>query len=120
MVENMWFNWELSFNLFTITTTFIIVFVATHIQVYSACYINNDINGSKFLGYLSLFVFFMLVGVLGNNLIQLLIGWEGVGIMSYLLINFYDTRTEASKSSIKALWVNKVGDMGLLLGILTA
>ena len=78
----------------------------------------NDINSSKFVSYLSIFVFFMLWGISGNNLLQLLIGWEGIGFMSYLLINFYDTRIEANKSGIKALLVNKIGDIGLLLGII--
>jgi NADH:ubiquinone oxidoreductase subunit 5 (subunit L)/multisubunit Na+/H+ antiporter MnhA subunit len=59
----------------------------------------------------------MLVGVWSSNLLQLIIGWEGVGIMSYLLINFYDFRSEANKSAMKALLVNKIGDIGFLAGI---
>jgi NADH:ubiquinone oxidoreductase subunit 5 (subunit L)/multisubunit Na+/H+ antiporter MnhA subunit len=61
----------------------------------------------------------MLFGVCSNALLQLLIGWEGVGIMSYLLINFYDFRAEANRSGMKALFINKLGDMGLLAGIIT-
>lgn len=117
-VYNFNIQWEFTFNVFTLSTGFVVMFIATHIQLYSISYMHSDINSSKFLGYLSLFTFFMLFGISGNNLLQLFIGWEGVGIMSYLLINFYDTRLEANKSGIKALLFNKIGDGGLLLGIL--
>jgi NADH:ubiquinone oxidoreductase subunit 5 (subunit L)/multisubunit Na+/H+ antiporter MnhA subunit len=60
----------------------------------------------------------MLFGICGNNLLMLLIGWEGIGFMSYLLISFYDNRIEASKSGLKAAIINKIGDIGLLTGIL--
>lgn len=116
-LNNINVKWELIFNYFTVTLLFLIIFITTHIQNYSISYINNDINCSKFTSYISFFSFFMLIGVLSNNFIILLIGWEGVGILSYLLINYYDNRIEANKSGIKALLINKLGDMGLLLAI---
>jgi NADH-ubiquinone oxidoreductase chain 5 len=74
----------------------------------------EDPYNVRFMSYLSLFTFFMLILVTASNLIQLFIGWEGVGICSYLLINFWYTRIGANKSSIMAVFVNKIGDISLL------
>ena len=70
------------------------------------------------MSYLSLFTFFMLVLVTGDNYVQMFLGWEGIGLCSYLLINFWFTRLQANKAAIKAMIVNRVGDFGLALGIL--
>ena len=78
---------------------------------------DGDPHLPRFMSYLSLFSFFMIVLVTSNNLIQLFIGWEGVGLCSYLLIGFWYTRIQANKSAIKAMIINKVGDIGLLLAI---
>jgi len=72
------------------------------------------------MSYLSLFTFFMLILVTADNLLQLFIGWEGVGLCSYLLINFWFTRIQANKSAIKAMVVNRVGDVGIAIGIFLA
>jgi proton-translocating NADH-quinone oxidoreductase chain L len=73
---------------------------------------------TKFMSYLSLFTFFMLVLVSSNNLIQTFLGWEGIGLVSYLLINFWYIRLQANKAAIKAMVLNRIGDFGLLAGLL--
>jgi NADH:ubiquinone oxidoreductase subunit 5 (subunit L)/multisubunit Na+/H+ antiporter MnhA subunit len=78
----------------------------------------NDPHLTRFMSYLSLFTFFMLVLVTSDNFVQMFFGWEGVGLCSYLLINFWFTRIQANKAAIKAMILNRVGDLGLILGIL--
>jgi NADH:ubiquinone oxidoreductase subunit 5 (subunit L)/multisubunit Na+/H+ antiporter MnhA subunit len=85
-------------------------------HLYSVEYMSADAHMSRFISYLSLFTFFMLVLVLSDNVLQLFVGWEGVGICSYLLINFWFSRIQANKSAILAVMVNKVGDIALLIG----
>lgn len=77
----------------------------------------GDPHIPRFMSYLSLFTFFMLILVTSDNYPQLFIGWEGVGLCSYLLINFWITRIEANKAAIKAMLVNRVGDVGLVLAM---
>jgi len=72
----------------------------------------------RFMSYLSLFTFFMLILVTADNFIQMFVGWEGVGLCSYLLINFWFTRIQANKAAIKAMILNRIGDFGLVIGIL--
>jgi len=79
---------------------------------------SEDPHSPRFMCYLSIFTFFMLMLVTGDNFIQLFLGWEGVGLASYLLINFWFTRLQANKAAIKAMLVNRVGDFGLALGIM--
>ena len=71
----------------------------------------------RFMSYLSLFTFFMLILITANNFLQMFVGWEGVGLSSYLLINFWFTRIQANKAAVKAMLVNRVGDFFLLLAI---
>ena len=78
---------------------------------------DGDPHQARFMSYLSLFTGFMLFLVAGDNLIVMFFGWEGIGLASYLLISFWHTRIQASKSAIKAMLVNRVGDVGLMLGI---
>jgi NADH:ubiquinone oxidoreductase subunit 5 (subunit L)/multisubunit Na+/H+ antiporter MnhA subunit len=77
----------------------------------------NDPFLIRFLGLLSLFTFFMLILLSSSNLIQLFLGWEGIGICSYFLIGFWYTRVQANKAALKALIVNRIGDIALLLGL---
>jgi len=77
----------------------------------------EDPHLPRFMSYLSLFTFFMLMLVTADNFVQMFFGWEGVGLASYLLINFWFTRLQANKSAIKAMVVNRVGDFGLALGV---
>ena len=92
--------------------------ISFFVHLYSTSYMDGDPHLPRFMSYLSLFTFFMIVLVTSSNLVQLFIGWEGVGLCSYLLINFWFTRVQANKAAIKAMVVNKVGDIGVLLGII--
>jgi proton-translocating NADH-quinone oxidoreductase chain L len=91
--------------------------VSAVVHMYSSSYMDEDPHLSRFMSYLSLFTFFMIILVTGNNFLQLFLGWEGVGLCSYLLISFWYTRIQANKAAIKAMLINRVGDFSLLLGI---
>ena len=88
------------------------------IHVYSTGYMAHDNGYYRFFGYLNLFVFFMLMLVLANNYVLLFVGWEGVGLCSYLLIGFYFHKKSAGDAGKKAFVVNRVGDAGFVLGML--
>lgn len=92
--------------------------VSFFVHLFSTSYMDGDPHLPRFMSYLSLFTFFMIILVTSNNLVQLFIGWEGVGLCSYLLIGFWYTRIQANKSAIKAMIMNKVGDIGLLLAMI--
>ena len=94
---------------------FTVTLISLFIHLYSIEYMKNDPHITRFISYLSLFTFFMLILIRRNNYLFLLIGWEGVGICSYLLINFWYTRTLANKSGAKAIIINRIGDIALLL-----
>ena len=87
------------------------------IHVYSIGYMHHDANVGKFFAFLNLFVFSMLVLVLGSNFVILFVGWEGVGLCSYLLIGFWNQETANNNAAKKAFIINRVGDLGFLLGI---
>ena len=119
-----WFNLGMLYNPVTIqfdhmvsSMLILVTSVSFFVHLFSTSYMNGDPHLPRFMSYLSLFTFFMIVLVTSNNLIQLFIGWEGVGLCSYLLIGFWYTRIQANKSAIKAMIINKVGDIGLLLAI---
>lgn len=101
----------------TVTMLFVITSISLFAHIYSVDYMGSDAHFVRFISYLSLFTFCMLLLVTAGNLLQLFIGWEGVGICSYLLINFWFTRIQANKSALKAMLVNKISDLSLLLGI---
>ncbi len=88
------------------------------IHVYSTAYMHDDDGFSRFFTYLNLFVFFMLLLVLGNNFLIMFVGWEGVGLCSYLLIGFWFKNTDYNNAARKAFIMNRIGDLGFLLGIL--
>lgn len=92
---------------------FPVLVVSGLVHVFSIDYIGSDPHNQRFFSYLSIFTFFMLILVTGDNYLVMFVGWEGIGISSYLLINFWFTRIQANKSAIKALVVNRVGDMSL-------
>src|SRR3546814_8970246 len=81
---------------------------------------SHDPHLPRFMSYLSLFTFFMLILVTANNLLQMFVGWEGVGLCSYLLINFWFTRIQANKAAIKAMIINRIGDFALAIAIFLA
>lgn len=92
--------------------------ISSLVHLYSTSYMSEDPHLPRFMSYLSLFTFFMIILVTSSNLPQLFIGWEGVGLCSYLLVGFWYTRIQANKAAIKAMVVNKVGDIGVLLGMI--
>jgi NADH-quinone oxidoreductase subunit L len=96
----------------------VVTFVGFLIHVYSIGYMAHEGGYYRFFGYLNLFMFFMLTLVLANNLLLLFVGWEGVGLCSYLLIGFYFLKKSASDAGKKAFIVNRIGDAGFLLGLL--
>jgi proton-translocating NADH-quinone oxidoreductase chain L len=108
-------NWVFYFDVLTATMLLVVTFVSFCAHFYSIEYMNGDPHQVRFMAYLSLFTFFMLMLVTAGNLIQLFVGWEGVGICSYLLINFWYTRLKANKAAIMAVVTNKFGDITLLL-----
>eukprot|EP01035_Chromulina_nebulosa_P003392 gene3392-4620_t len=87
------------------------------IHIYSIGYMKEDEGFNRFFSYLNLFVFFMLLLVLGANYLVMFVGWEGVGLCSYLLIGFWFKNPEYSKAANKAFIMNRIGDLGFLLGI---
>ena len=97
----------------------VVTFISFLVHIYSLEYIKNDPHLPRFIAYLSLFTFFILILVSADNFLQIFLGWEGIGLSSYLLINFWFTRIQANKAGIKAILVNRIGDFGLALGILT-
>lgn len=111
-------SWGLLFDSLTVVMLVVVTVVSTLVHVYSIAYMGKDPHLPRFMSYLSLFTFFMLMLVTADNFIQMFFGWEGVGLASYLLINFWFTRLQANKSAIKAMLVNRVGDFGLALGIM--
>jgi NADH-ubiquinone oxidoreductase chain 5 len=93
--------------------------VSALVHLYSIDYMSHDPHLPRFMSYLSLFTFFMLMLVTGDNFVILFLGWEGVGLCSYLLISFWYTRLQANKAAIKALVVNRVADFALTIGIIS-
>lgn len=111
-------NFGLQFDMVTAVMLIVVLTISGLVHVYSISYMREDPHLPRFMSYLSLFTFFMLVLVTSNNYVQLFIGWEGVGICSYLLINFWFTRIQANKAAIKAMLINRIGDIGLMLAII--
>ena len=110
---------DFSFQLdqLSIIMMMIITGIGTLIHLYSVGYMENDEGFYKFFAYLNLFIFFMLLLVLGSNYLVLFVGWEGVGLCSFLLIGFWFKNEEYGKAARKAFIMNRIGDLGLLIGI---
>ena len=108
-------TWNFYFDNLTATMLIIIMFISYLVHLYSFEYMFYDPHLNRFISYLSLFTFFMIVLVTSSNFIQLFLGWEGVGLASYLLINFWFTRINANKSAIKAVILNRIGDLSLFI-----
>ncbi|MFZ4477708.1 MAG: NADH-quinone oxidoreductase subunit L, partial [Saprospiraceae bacterium] len=115
--DTLQLDWSFCFDSLTCVLLVIVTFISSLVHLYSTEYMELDPHLPRFMSYLSLFTFFMLILVTSNNLLQLFVGWEGVGVSSYLLINFWFTRIQANKAAIKAMLVNRVGDFALLLAI---
>jgi proton-translocating NADH-quinone oxidoreductase chain L len=111
-------NWSFSIDALTYTMLLVVLGVSTLVHLYSTEYMSEDPHTARFISYLSLFTFFMLILVTSNNFVSLFLGWEGVGLCSYLLISFWFTRIQANKAAIKAMVVNRVSDLFFTIGIL--
>jgi NADH-quinone oxidoreductase subunit L len=109
--------WALRIDSLTAVMLVVVTTVSFLVHVYSIGYMAEDPSIPRFFAYLSLFTFAMLMLVTSDNLVQLFFGWEGVGLMSYLLIGFWYERPSANAAAIKAFVVNRVGDFGFALGI---
>jgi NADH-quinone oxidoreductase subunit L len=111
-------DWALRYDTLSTTMVAMVTVVATLIHIYSVGYMAHEhYTTSRFFSYLSLFSFAMLMLVTSNNLVQLFFGWEGVGLMSYLLIGYWYERPSACAAAIKAMILNRVGDLAFALGI---
>jgi len=110
-------NWALKFDALSATMLCVVTIVSSMVHLYSIGYMAEDKSIPRFMAYLSLFTFFMLMLVTADNFIQMFFGWEGVGLASYLLIGFWFEKDSANEASIKAFLVNRVGDFGFALGI---
>jgi NADH-quinone oxidoreductase subunit L len=106
---------SLYFDAITAVMCLVVTGVGTLIHIYSVGYMAHDRSFARYFAYLNLFLFFMLVLVLGKNLVMLFIGWEGVGLASYLLIGFWFEDPEKTAAGVKAFVVNRVGDTGFIL-----
>jgi NADH-quinone oxidoreductase subunit L len=110
-------NWVLRIDTLTVVMLVVVNTISSLVHIYSLGYMGHDEHQPRFFAFLSLFTFAMLMLVTSDNLLQLFFGWEGVGLMSYLLIGFWYTRASANAAAIKAFVVNRVGDFGFALGI---
>ncbi|MBY0317115.1 MAG: NADH-quinone oxidoreductase subunit L [Reyranella sp.] len=109
--------WSLRVDTLTAVMLIVVTGVSSMVHVYSIGYMAEDPSIPRFMSYLSLFTFFMLMLVTADNLVQLFFGWEGVGLASYLLIGFWYDKPSANAAAMKAFIVNRVGDFGFALGI---
>jgi NADH-quinone oxidoreductase subunit L len=110
-------DWALRQDMLSLVMVAMVSVVSMLIHIYSAGYMAHDKTVPRFFAYLSLFTFAMLMLVTANNLLQLFFGWEGVGLVSYLLIGYWYERPSANAAAIKAFIVNRVGDLGFAVGI---
>jgi proton-translocating NADH-quinone oxidoreductase chain L len=112
-------SWTFSIDPLTHIMIFTVMLVSTLVHTYSTSYMAEDPHLPRFLSYLSLFTFFMLILISSDNFVNLFLGWEGVGLCSYLLISFWFTRLQANKAALKAMIVNRIADLALTIGMLT-
>jgi NADH-quinone oxidoreductase subunit L len=110
-------SWALRVDTLTAVMLVVVNTISSLVHLYSIGYMDEDPYRPRFFAYLSLFTFAMLMLVTADNLVQLFFGWEGVGLMSYLLIGFWYQKPSANAAAIKAFVVNRIGDFGFLLGI---
>jgi len=116
--EGFFVKWGFIFDSLTVSMLFIVTLVSSLVHIYSIEYMKEDPHLGRFMTYLTLFTFFMILLVTSSNYLQLFMGWEGVGLVSYLLINFWHTRIQANKSALKAILVNRMGDFFFFFGII--
>ena len=110
-------NWSIKIDPLSSVMLVVVTFISSLVHIYSIGYMHHDPHKPRFMSYLSLFTFSMLMLVTSDNFLQLFFGWEGVGVCSYFLIGFWFKKQSANNAAIKAFLVNRVGDFGLALGI---
>ncbi len=110
-------NWSIKIDQLSAVMLVVVTLVSAIVHIYSIGYMSHDPHQPRFMSYLSLFTFSMLVLVTSDNFLQLFFGWEGVGLCSYFLIGFWFKKSTANAAAIKAFLVNRVGDFGFALGI---
>ncbi len=111
-------DFALQVDQLTVIMLLVVTGVGWLIHIYSTGYMHDDPGYRRFFSYLNLFMFFMLVLILAANYLLMFVGWEGVGLSSYLLIGFFFLKQSATNAGNKAFWVNRIGDYGFLLGLL--
>src|SRR5271156_5824682 len=111
-------DWALRLDTLSVVMISVVTVVSSMVHIYSIGYMAHDRDIPRFMAYLSLFTFMMLMLVSADNFVQMFFGWEGVGLMSYLLVGFWYDKPSATKAGIKAFVVNRVGDFGFSLGIM--
>ncbi len=109
--------WGFYFDSLTVSMLIPVLIISSLVHIYSIGYMSHDPHNQRFFSYLSLFTFMMIILITGNNFLLMFVGWEGVGICSYLLVCFWFTRIAANQSSISAFLTNRVGDCFLTIGI---
>jgi len=115
--ESLNIAWGFNFDSLTVSMLIPVLIVSAVVHVYSIGYMSHDPHNQRFFSYLSLFTFMMIVLVTANNFLLMFVGWEGVGICSYLLVSFWFTRIAANQSSMSAFLTNRVGDCFLTIGM---
>lgn len=115
--ESLNVPWGFNFDSLTVSMLIPVLIVSSLVHIYSIGYMSHDPHNQRFFSYLSLFTFMMIILVTANNFLLMFVGWEGVGVCSYLLVSFWFTRIAANQSSISAFLTNRVGDYFLTLGM---
>ena len=110
-------SWAFNFDSLTVSMLIPVLIISSLVHVYSIGYMSHDPHNQRFFSYLSLFTFMMIILVTGDNFLVMFIGWEGVGVCSYLLVSFWFTRIAANQSSLAAFFTNRVGDYVLTVGM---
>ena len=118
-LDSEWFNihWAFQFDSLTVAMLIPVLIISSLVHIYSIGYMANDPHNQRFFSYLSLFTFMMIILVTANNYLLMFVGWEGVGVCSYLLVSFWFTRIAANQSSMSAFLTNRVGDCFLTIGM---
>ena len=110
-------SWAFNFDSLTVSMLIPVLIISSLVHVYSIGYMSHDPHNQRFFSYLSLFTFMMIILVTGDNFLVMFVGWEGVGVCSYLLVSFWFTRIAANQSSLAAFFTNRVGDCVLTVGM---
>jgi len=115
--ETLNISWGFNFDALTVSMLIPVLIVSSLVHIYSIGYMSHDPHNQRFFSYLSLFTFMMVILVTANNFLLMFVGWEGVGVCSYLLVSFWFTRIAANQSSLSAFLTNRVGDCFLTIGM---